>query len=39
MLAVREIKISLDGESARRENILIKPFGQTIKNKEVYFRA
>jgi len=39
MLAVREIKISLDGESAMRENILIKLLVRTIKNQEVYLRA
>ena len=39
VLASREIKISMDGEGAWRDNVIIERLWRTIKYEEVYLRA
>ena len=39
VLAGREIKISMDGKGAWRDNVFVECFWRTIKYEEVYLRA
>ena len=39
MLASREIKISMDGKGAWRDNVFVERLWRTIKYEEVYLRA
>lgn len=39
MLAAREIKISMDGKGAWRDNVFVERLWRTIKYEEVYLRA
>ena len=39
MLADREIKISMDGKGAWRDNVFVERLWRTIKYEEVYLRA
>ena len=39
MLAAREIKISMDGKGAWRDNVFIERLWRSIKYEEVYLRA
>lgn len=39
VLAAREIKISMDGKGAWRDNVFVERLWRTIKNEEVYLRA
>ncbi len=39
VLAAREIKISMDGKGAWRDNVFIERLWRTIKYEEVYLRA
>jgi putative transposase len=39
VLAAREIKISMDGKSAWRDNVFVERLWRTIKCEEVYLRA
>ncbi len=39
VLAAREIKISMDGKSAWRDNVFVDRLWRTIKYEEVYLRA
>ena len=39
MLAGREIKISMDGKGAWRDNVFVERLWRTIKYEEVYLRA
>ena len=39
VLASREIKISMDGKGAWRDNVFIERLWRTIKYEEVYLRA
>ena len=39
VLATREIKISMDGEGAWRDNVFVECLRRTIKYEEVYLRA
>lgn len=39
VLAAREIKISMDGKGARRDNVFVERLWRTIKYEEVYLRA
>jgi len=39
VLAAREIKISMDGKRAWRDNVFVERLWRTIKYEEVYLRA
>lgn len=39
LLAAREIRISVDGKGAWRDNVLVERLWRTIKYEEVYLRA
>ena len=39
MLAAREIKISMDGKGAWRDNVFVERLWRTIKYEEVHLRA
>ena len=39
VLAAREIKISMDGKGAWRDNVFVERLWRTIKYEEVYLRA
>ena len=39
VLAAREIRISMDGKGAWRDNVLVERLWRTIKYEEVYLRA
>ena len=39
MLAAREIKISMDGKGAWRDNVFVERLWRSIKYEEVYLRA
>ena len=39
VLAAREIKISMDGRGAWRDNVFVERLWRTIKYEEVYLRA
>ena len=39
VLATREIRISMDGKGARRDNVFVERLWRTIKYEEVYLRA
>ena len=39
VLAAREIKISMDGKGARRDNVFVERLWRTIKYEEVNLRA
>ena len=39
MLAAREIKISMDGKGAWRDNVFVERLWRTIKYEEIYLRA
>ena len=39
VLAAREIKISMDGKGAWRDNVFVERLWRTIKYVEVYLRA
>jgi putative transposase len=39
VLASREIKISMDGKGASRDNVFVERLWRTIKYEEVYLRA
>lgn len=39
VLAAREIKISMDGRGAWRDNVFVERLWRTVKDEEVYLRA
>jgi putative transposase len=39
LLAVRGIRISMDGKGAWRDNVFVERLWRTIKHDEVYLRA
>ena len=39
VLTAREIKISMDGKGAWRDNVVVERLSRTIKYEEVYLRA
>jgi len=39
VLAAREVRISMDGKGAWRDNVFVERFWRTIKCAEVYLRA